>query len=319
MLRQLLQFLSPAGEHARLSVLLFHRVRPQRDELFPGEPDARAFETLLGNLKRWCNILPLPAAIQRLRSGALPARSLCITFDDGYADNCTVALPLLTQAGVRATFFVATGYLGGGRMWNDTVIEAVRAARGPSLDLTDIGLGVYPLATLDERRSAIAALLGKLKYAPSEAREASADAIARRVGAELPRNLMMTPEQVRTLHSAGMTIGAHTVTHPILAGASEAHARREIIESKRVLETLVGDPVALFAYPNGKPRQDYAGAHVELVRSAGFDAACSTAWGVASRASDVFQIPRFTPWDREAWRFGLRLAQNLRRTAYATA
>jgi hypothetical protein len=86
-----------------------------------------------------------------------------------------------------------------------------------------------------------------------------------------------------------------------------------------VLEALVGEPIALFAYPNGKPRQDYAGAHVELVRTAGFDAACSTAWGVASRSSDVFQIPRFTPWDREAWRFGLRLAQNLRRTAYATA
>src|SRR5262245_34003282 len=100
MLRHLLQFLSPAGEHARLSVLLFHRVRPQRDELFPNEPDARAFETLLDNLKRWFNIVPLPAAIGRLRSGTLPARCLCITFDDGYADNCAVALPLLTQAGV---------------------------------------------------------------------------------------------------------------------------------------------------------------------------------------------------------------------------
>jgi hypothetical protein len=56
-----------------------------------------------------------------------------------------------------------------------------------------------------------------------------------------------------------------------------------------------------------------------MVREAGLDAALPTAWGVASRASDPFQLSRFTPWDRTPWRFGVRLAQNLRRTAYATA
>ena len=317
MLRSLLSFLSPAGDGARLSILIFHRVRTERDVLFPEDPDASAFEALLRRLRAWCHVLPLREGIQRLRGGTLPASSLCITFDDGYADNCTTALPVLRRLDLHATFFVATGYLSGGRMWNDTVIEAVRRAEEPALDLIDLGLGTHRLATLEDRRHALAHILGALKYEPSERRDELAAAIAQRCETELPRNLMMTPAQVRELHTAGMSIGAHTVTHPILARAPAELARREIALSKRALEDLVGEPVTLFAYPNGKPGQDYHAMHVRMVREAGFEAAVSTAWGAASSTSDVFQIPRFTPWDRQAWRVGLRLASNLRRTAHA--
>jgi peptidoglycan/xylan/chitin deacetylase (PgdA/CDA1 family) len=85
--------LSPGGPRARLSVLIFHRVLPRPDPLFPGEPDAARFDWQLRLLKRWFDILPLPDAVHALREGRLPARALAITFDDGYADNCTVALP----------------------------------------------------------------------------------------------------------------------------------------------------------------------------------------------------------------------------------
>jgi peptidoglycan/xylan/chitin deacetylase (PgdA/CDA1 family) len=319
MLRQLLDLLSPAGDGARLSVLIFHRVRPAPDPLLPGHPDAAAFEALLRRLTSWCNVLPLPEAAARLRRGALPERSLCITFDDGYADNCTVAAPILRRFGVSATFFIATGYLSGGCMFNDRVIEAVRAAPAPVLDLSDLALGVHPLGTIEDRQRAISSLIGGLKYLPVRERERAADEIARRAPAANLRDLMMTREQVRELHALGMTIGAHTVTHPILARIPDDAAREEIAGSKRALERELGAPVTVFAYPNGKPGGDYGAGHVAMVREAGFEAACSTAWGVASRASDPFQIPRFTPWDRAPWRFGLRLAQNLRRTAYATA
>jgi peptidoglycan/xylan/chitin deacetylase (PgdA/CDA1 family) len=319
MLRQLLYLLSPAGDGARLSVLIFHRVRPKRDPLFPGDPDAAAFEALLRRLTSWCNVLPLPEAVARLRRGMLPARSLCITFDDGYADNYTVALPILRRFGVSATFFIATGYLSGGCMWNDRVIEAVRAATGAGLDLSDLDLGLHPLGTVEDRRRAISSLLDGLKYLPAGERERAADEIACRAPAANLRDLMMTGEQVRELHALGMTIGAHTVTHPILARIPDDAAREEIAGSKRALERELGAPVTVFAYPNGKPGRDYGAGHVAMVRETGFEAAFSTAWGVASQTSDPLQLPRFTPWDRAPWRFGLRLAQNLRRTSYATA
>jgi peptidoglycan/xylan/chitin deacetylase (PgdA/CDA1 family) len=97
--RWLFDMLSPAGAGARLTVLIFHRVLLEPNPLFPGEPDAVRFETQMRWIKTWFNVLPLPEAIQRLRVGGLPARAAAITFDDGYADNFTVALPILRRAG----------------------------------------------------------------------------------------------------------------------------------------------------------------------------------------------------------------------------
>ena len=125
---------------------------------------------------------------------------------------------------------------------------------------------------------------------------------------------MMSSGQVRALRRAGMQIGAHTRTHPILARSEKHEAVAEIEGSKHDLEALLGEPVTLFAYPNGKPGADYSARHAEMVRRAGFVAALSTAAGAASAGSDRFQLPRFTPWDREPLRFGLRMIANLRRS-----
>ena len=67
--------------------------------------------------------------------------------------------------------------------------------------------------------------------------------------------------------------------------------------SRQALEGIVGQPVRLFAYPNGRPGEDYTRRDRDLVESLGFDAALSTTWGAASRGSDLYQLPRFTPWD----------------------
>jgi len=112
-----------------------------------------------------------------------------------------------------------------------------------------------------------------------------------------------------------MEIGGHTVDHPILRLLDERQARAEIAGGKRRLEEITGAPVTLFAYPNGKPGQDYGPRDVELVREAGFVAAMSTMAGIADRASDVFQVPRATPWDRSPSRFGARLLVNCVRSA----
>ena len=109
-----------------------------------------------------------------------------------------------------------------------------------------------------------------------------------------------------------MQIGAHTVSHPILAGVDIETARAEITRNREHLQQLTGSRIGLFAYPNGKPGTDYAGEHVSLVEELGFDAAVSTAWGAATAERDLVQIPRFTPWDRSRSRFGLRLMRNLR-------
>ena len=313
--KPLLRLLSPGGRRG-LSIMIYHRVLAAPDPLFPGEIDREAFSRHLGLLKSSFNVLPLQDAVRLARAGGLPPRAACITFDDGYADNAVEALPILQRFGLPATFFVATGFLDGGRMWNDTVIELVRRAPGGSFDARTAGLGHLPLDGVDARRAAIGTLIGHLKYLPMEERLAMVELLAAEADYGLAEDLMMSSDQVRQLHAAGMGIGAHTVSHPILAAMSDRAARNDIANGKRELEQLLQAPVPLFAYPTGKAGHDYGPAHVQIVKSLGFAAALATDWGVARPGAglDLFQLPRFTPWDRGRLAFLWRLRQNRRQS-----
>ncbi|WP_426116464.1 polysaccharide deacetylase family protein [Massilia sp. PWRC2] len=305
-----LRLLSPGGERG-LSIFIYHRVLEKKDPLFPDEVDQFDFDQDLRRIKGLFNVLPLRDAIVRRAAGTLPPRAACITFDDGYADNAAIAMPILHRYGLHATFFVATGFIDGGIMWNDAIIELVRRHQGTALDLGALGLDLYPLTSTAERRAAIAKLIGKLKYLPLEARQIQVDLIVEAAGAISPRDLMMTSAQVRQLHDGGMHIGGHTIYHPILASIELSAARAEIAGGKHALEEIIGAEVPLFAYPNGKPGTDYRAEHVQLVRELGFEGAVSTAWGAAPARADLFQLPRFSPWDRTALRFAARMARNL--------
>ncbi|CDG83290.1 polysaccharide deacetylase family protein [Janthinobacterium agaricidamnosum] len=298
-----------------LSILIYHRVAASPQALFPGAMHARLFERQLSVLKRFFTVLPLELAVCRLQDGSLPQRAACITFDDGYADNASVALPLLQKYGLPACFFISTGYLDGGRMWNDDIIEAVRDAPDACLDLSALGLAVLPIATLAERRSAIATIIAKLKYLPFSRRQAIAAQLHAQSSHPAAPPLMMSSAQVRTLQQAGMSIGAHTVSHPILSSLSEPAARAEIANGKRQLEECIQAPVTLFAYPNGKLQQDYGPLHAQIVKSLGFTAAASTDPGAARHGDDLFHLPRYTPWRPGALGFLLQLQQNRYRHA----
>ena len=311
LLRPMLQWVSPVGARARLSVLIFHRVLTAPDPLFPNEMHVARFDALCGWLASWFNVLPLDTALGQLKAGTLPARAASITFDDGYADNHHVAMPILQHHGMTATFFIATSFLDGGRMWNDTIVESIRGCTKPTLDLSSLELGRHALGAISEKKAAITALIGQVKYQPVQERISTTEKIAYLAGVQLPYDLMMTSDEVKAMRHAGMQIGAHTMSHPILARLTDAQARHEIEGSKNFLEELLSERVSLFAYPNGKPGEDYTPQNVELVRSLGFDAAVSTQWGASSAEDDMLQVRRFTPWDQSRWRFGTRLLVNL--------
>ena len=130
-----LQWLIRLSPRPRLSVLGYHRVMAVHDPLRPGTPTEAEFEARMRWVASNFDVMPLLDAIRALREDRLPWRALSITFDDGYADNHELALPVLRRLGLQATFFVATGFLDGGCMFNDAVIEAVRQASGPELAL----------------------------------------------------------------------------------------------------------------------------------------------------------------------------------------
>jgi len=309
--------LSPAGPRACLSILIYHQVLPEPDPMRPGEVDAVVFDWQMSVLSEHFNVLSLSEGIGRLRDGTLPARAVCITFDDGYRDNVTVALPMLRHHGLKATFFIASGFLDGRAMWNDAIIETIRQANGRTLDLTSTGLGVLPVADAHQRVRAASAIITALKHLPMDERTRCVEQVVALAGGVWPKDLMMRPGNVQELDRNGMDIGGHTINHPILARLSAEAARREISENKSALEAIIGRPITLFAYPNGRPGEDYAHEHTRMVREAGYRAAVSTAWGVGTSRRDPFQLPRFLPWDRTPGRFALRLLENYRRRAPA--
>jgi peptidoglycan/xylan/chitin deacetylase (PgdA/CDA1 family) len=301
---------SVAGRGGRgLLILIYHRVLDAPDPLRRRTVHAQNFAAQMDLVANCFNVLPLSEALERLESRSLPPRAVSVTFDDGYADNLSVAAPIMRERGIRATVFIATGYLDGGLMFNDAITESMR--RAPvRFDLSDLGLGVLELADDLARRSAITRLVGELKYRPADERRALAAEIFHRAGHAPPRHLMLTSAQVRELRDLGMEVGAHTATHPILTRLTPEVARDDIAQGKFVLEGILGDPVRLFAYPNGRPGEDYDVRHAGMVRELGFSAALSTAWGTAHRGSDRFQLPRVAPWDDSAWRYAARLVQS---------
>jgi peptidoglycan/xylan/chitin deacetylase (PgdA/CDA1 family) len=308
----LLSMASPAAAGGRLSILIFHRVLARPDPLFPEIPDAAAFDALMSHVRRRFNVVRLADGVARLADGTLPARALAVTFDDGYADNRSIAAPILRRHGVPATVFVATAFLDGGCMWNDRVIEACRLTVLADLDLDAWGLGRHSMPDIRARREIIDRLLQRLKYEPLDRRESISRAIAEAAGVAVPSDLMLSCNELRDLPGNGIDIGAHTRAHPILAESSDADAWEEIDGGRRDLARILGTPPALFAYPNGAPETDYGTRHVRMVREAGFAAAVSTAPGAATATSDRFQLPRFTPWRRAPTAFDAMMWRNLR-------
>lgn len=294
-----------------LSILIYHSVIENPDFMRPGVPTAYLFKWQMQLLKSNFSVIPLSQAISLMRKGNLPPRAACITFDDGYADNLTVAVPILKQLDIPATFFIATGFLDGGRMWNDTVIEALRNFPEGMLDLSSLNLPVYEITTAADRITAAYEIISKIKYLSESLRIETAAAIGS-ISRNLPDDLMLTRSQLKQLRQAGMEIGGHTVTHPILARLPPHRAREEIHSGKEELEAIIQERIGLFAYPNGRHGTDYNQKHTEYVRDAGFDAAVTTNSGVSRKSTDLYQLPRFTPWDRTTTRFLLRMALNAR-------
>jgi peptidoglycan/xylan/chitin deacetylase (PgdA/CDA1 family) len=297
----------PGTRRGRLMILIYHRVHPRPDPFFPTEADADSFDLQMSMVRRHCAPVTLQEGAARLRDGTLPPRAVAVTFDDGYRDNSEIALPILQRHGIRATFFVSTGFLDGGRMWNDSIIEAIRATAADSVDGELLGLGALPLASLQQRREAVAAVIRAVKHRHPAERLSLVETFCSRLTPRLPDDLMMSREQVRGLSEAGMEVGGHTVNHPILKSLEAGEAREEIERGRRELEEITNTELRSFAYPNGKPGADYTERDRDIVRSLRFEQAVATTPAVATADSDRWQLPRFSPWDRKPEKWLARL------------
>ncbi|MEP6898411.1 MAG: polysaccharide deacetylase family protein [Rhodanobacter sp.] len=181
-----------------------------------------------------------------------------VTFDDGYRDNYEVAFPILKSEGVVATFFVASGYIDSPTLpWWDEISWMVRTSQRGGLELAPWFEQPLPFDE-PEREGAVRRLLRKYKAMPAEQTARYLDAIGVAAGtgrctADVSSSLWMNWDMLREMKAAGMTIGGHTVTHPVLSRMSPENQRHEILECARRLAQEMGEPMRYFSYPVGNP------------------------------------------------------------------
>ncbi len=295
-----------------LSILVYHRVLSEPDPFREGVPSVDEFDCQMRLISRYFTPLALDDAVDAMANNTLPRNAVCVTFDDGYRDNLTLALPILKKYHVPATVFVATGFLDSGRMWNDTVIEALRTYEGDTLTVPQLELFEAPTADVEQRCELAAQIITDIKHLDPRDRELRVKALECAVGeGRLPKTLMLDRQGVAELHSQGVEIGAHTVTHPILSTLALDQASQELDQSRRQLESITGAPVKFFAYPNGVPGKDFLEEHHLLVKSQEFKAAVTTEWGVSNFLTDPWLLRRFTPWDKSPLKFAMRMILNM--------
>jgi peptidoglycan/xylan/chitin deacetylase (PgdA/CDA1 family) len=269
-------------------------------------------------------VLPFGGFVAALRAGELPPRAIAVTFDDGYADNAALALPVLEELGLPATFFVTASAVDApGEMWWDE-LERILLTLPELPDRLDITIGGRALrfaidgtpadsvgwhASTDEprcgRQTAMLAIWRELTPRGLDDKEAACAALAAwaDAGTEArPTHRMLNAEELaRLAASPRAEIGSHTVTHASLPAADDLAF--ELAHSRKALAERVGAPVDVIAYPSGHHDQRVRRATAE----AGYVAAASCDLGPVRPDTDPLAVPRLMVRDWPGEEFARRL------------
>jgi peptidoglycan/xylan/chitin deacetylase (PgdA/CDA1 family) len=278
----------------RPSILIinYHRIGDAERDLYDRgliEATAEEFDDQMAALKRTHRFTEL-AEVQEFVQHPSRLRHclVLVTLDDGYRDNYDVAFPILRSHGIRAAFFLATGFVGTRRVpWWDQIAYVIRFAERRRLRLRypwdeSIDLDVTPADEAIER------LLQIYKHPATADQELFLSGVeeACRVTRpqECPERLFMSWEEARELAGAGMGIGAHSHTHELLAKLTREQQLGECRLSREVIRENLGLDVDSFAFPVGS-HDSFSAVTQECLRETGYRTAFSYYGGVNTPTS----------------------------------
>lgn len=272
-------------------VLMYHRVLP--GDKTEGALAPEIFRWQLAMLATHFNVQPLDALIESHQKGRMAPYSVAITFDDGYSDFNEFALPELKAAGLPATLFVTTGFVDGTQwMWPDmlkwalgnTSLTEWMAPNGRHFRLPLEKLGAWHAAA-----DQALALSNEDRYGFIKACCAS-------LGVQVPVKpagvyAPLTWQDLRAMPADLISVGSHTVTHPIMSRLAPDLVEQELVLSKRHIEEQLDREVTGFCYPNGM-RADVSPSVAAAVSKAGYRYAC-VAYPGRHPFQDVMAINRY--------------------------
>jgi peptidoglycan/xylan/chitin deacetylase (PgdA/CDA1 family) len=324
-MRALIGSLRRRFRRARPAILMYHRIASPRVDPWGLSVRPEHFEQHLAVLRGSREALSMSELVERLERGTLPANAVAVTFDDGYADNLHVASPRLAAAGVPATVFLATGYVGRRHeYWWDELARGILA--GTTAVDTEVPIGaatlrvVLPAADGSDsrwrawqppqtpRQRAYLSVWTRLRAEAPDDREAAMVRLRDllEIPPPEPGDLPMSAAEVAAMAAGGVfEFGGHTVSHPALPGVAPPARRDEIRRGRAACEGLIGRRITGFAYPHGALDEDSKAA----VRECGFAWACSTESRALPARADRYALPRLGVLDWDGPTFAHKLQE----------
>jgi peptidoglycan/xylan/chitin deacetylase (PgdA/CDA1 family)/CelD/BcsL family acetyltransferase involved in cellulose biosynthesis len=290
-------------------VFLYHRVNDDGDPYLPSLP-VQEFRRQMQYIAKNFNVVTLDD-IAAGRTGNVRSKySVAITFDDGYRDNFTSAFPILKELGIPATIYLATGYIGTGRIpWYDEICLAFKLSVRSRLQLDRTDAPSGPMESQAQRLALLDRALDWLRSLEDEERRRAIPGLLNALGAPaalmLP-NYMLGWDEIKQMKAHNIEFGAHTVSHPVLSRTSGRQLQEEISVSKKTIEQKLKAEVRHFAYPFGRP-EHCGGEARRWIEQCGFKTAITTEYGFNSPGDDLFALKRFTPWGHDQASFILQL------------
>lgn len=284
------------------AILMYHSVLPDPSAHFDSWGEIAHSESVFRGQIEWlarnCHPISLDEAIKKLHGGeALRKRSVVMTFDDGYADNYEVAMPVLNQAGVPATFYVTVDCVENKRLpWPSRLRFAFRQTKQPYW--ADSVSKTWMLDHPAEREAALLRSCDECCQLSGTAQEAFVERVEQQLETKLPSSescSMMSFNQLRALQQNGHIVGSHTMTHPNMAYLKETEAVLELSESKRRLELHLETPIKHFSYPCPALSPHWSPKTLEQSRAAGYDTAVTTDNGLVHSGDNLFCLKRIRP------------------------
>lgn len=294
------------ANRSKALVLTYHRFGEHRDSL---KISAQALARQLDYLTSHYTVVSLSVLTDLMSNGReLPPSLAVVTIDDGYSDAYEIAFPILRRYRVPATIFLVTGFVDKSCwLWTDKLRFAALTTRATKLEANIDGEQLrFTMSGRASRLKAATELNSRLKAIPDELREDAIDRVAYSLRVSLPHippheYCSVSWDQAREMDAAGIEIGSHTVTHPILTNVSGNVLQAELIESKARLEQEMGHATTLFCYPNG----DYDAGVRCAVEAAGYRCAVTVEPGLNDSQSDMLALKRVHT-EQELARFAQR-------------
>ena len=278
---------------SKFGILCYHRVGIEGVPLF-SRLDPRVFEAQMRYIKKHYRVVSLGQMCQELHDGRQVPPTLTVTFDDGYRDLHRYAFPVLQKYEIPATIYLIGRCMETGEAsWYDRIFVALKEASGDALDVETESFRRFDLSSAEARTRAAWQIVCYLRTISDVDRREWCAAFERRVPARESdlANRMLDWDQVRTMHRAGISFGAHTMTHPAVSRLDAAALEDELGRSKLLLESGLDAPVVDFAYPFGKPN-DCGLAAERLLPRFGYRSAVTTTEGINSKSANKWALRR---------------------------